>query len=334
MDGGDDGLADLGPGPGDEDAGGGCSRRRAPSGGDGCGAERGRARGRRRRPASRPRSSSPARWVAITVKRRREEPSGTVGGRIPWAKTPRSRTRSQSSIVALRRRRPRSARSGSASRRPPSPSAASAARRRRAFVLQALDPLRLGRRSSSAGAGGGDRGRRRGGREDEGAGGVEEEVDGLGAGADVGAVGAERLAERADDDVDLAAEAGGGDRAAPAGAERPGRVRLVDHQPAAVAAGQLEQLRQRRDVAVHREDAVGDDQRAAPAGLAQPPGEVLEVAVAVDEGLGAGEPAAVDDAGVVELVGEDDLALARPGRRSRRCWRGSRSRTAAPPRSP
>ena len=68
---------------------------------------------------------------------------------------------------------------------------------------------------------------------------------------------------------------------------------------------------QRGDVAVHREDAVGDDQRAAAARLAQPPGEVLDVAVAVDEGLGPGQPAAVDDAGVVELVGEDDARRAR-----------------------
>ena len=81
------------------------------------------------------------------------------------------------------------------------------------------------------------------------------------AGADVGAVGAERLAERADDEVDLAAQPRGGDRAAAARPDRAGRVRLVDHQPAAVAAGQLDQLLQRRDVAVHREDAVGDDQR-------------------------------------------------------------------------
>ncbi len=86
---------------------------------------------------------------------------------------------------------------------------------------------------------------------------------------------------------------------------------LVDHQPAAVVTGQPRQLPQRRQVAVHREDPVGDDQRGAPLGLAQPPGEVLDVAVAVDEGLGPGEATAVDDAGVVELVGEDRLA--RPG---------------------
>ena len=103
---------------------------------------------------------------------------------------------------------------------------------------------------------------------------------------------------------------GGGDRAAPARAERAGGVRLVDHQPAAVVAGQPHQVLQRGDVAVHREDAVGDDQRAAAPRLAQPPGQVLDVAVAVDEGLGPRQPAAVDDAGVVELVGEDDACRA------------------------
>ena len=49
---------------------------------------------------------------------------------------------------------------------------------------------------------------------------------------------------------------------------------------------------------------------AAAAGLAQAPVEVLGVGMPVDEGLGSGQPAAVDDAGVVELVGEDDLAAA------------------------
>ena len=70
---------------------------------------------------------------------------------------------------------------------------------------------------------------------------------------------------------------------------------------------------ERRPVAVHREEAVGDDQRRPRAGRAQPPGKVLEVAVAVDEGLGPRQPASVDDAGVVELVAEDDLAALREG---------------------
>ena len=47
---------------------------------------------------------------------------------------------------------------------------------------------------------------------------------------------------------------------APRAPEHAERVRLVDHQPRAVARAQLGDLRQRGDVALHREHAVDDDQ--------------------------------------------------------------------------
>ena len=268
---------------------------------------------------------------------RAAQPRGALGhGRRPdpLGEDAALERRSQSSIVALRLADLDRHDLGLRARRRSSPSAASAVAQRRGVRLQPLDPLRLGfeqlqRRRRRA-----DGRRRRRGREDEGAGGVDEEVDRLGVGADVGAVGAERLAEGADDDVDLAAEAGGGDRAATAGADRAGGVRLVDHQPAPWRrASSSSSGSGATSPSIEKTPSVTIS--AAPAAAwSQAPGEVLEVAVAVDEGLGPGEPAAVDDAGVVELVGEDDLARARPAPRSRRCWRGSRSRTAAPPRSP
>ena len=77
-----------------------------------------------------------------------------------------------------------------------------------------------------------------------------------------------------------------GDRAAPAGAEHAGGVRLVDHHARAVAARELDDLRQRRDVAVHREHRVGHDQPPPLAAVArQAPREVLGVEVAVDDHL-------------------------------------------------
>ena len=105
-------------------------------------------------------------------------------------------------------------------------------------------------------------------------------------------------------------EPGVRDGPAPVRPDRAGAVRLVDHHARVVALRQLDDALERRHVAVHREDAVGHDQRAAALRLAQPPLEVVHVAVVVDERLGARQPAAVHDAGVVECVGEDDVALA------------------------
>ena len=73
---------------------------------------------------------------------------------------------------------------------------------------------------------------------------------------------------------------------------------------------------QRADVAVHGEDAVGDEQLVA--GLVLDFVEQLfgvgDVFVAEDLDLGARQPGAVDDAGVVELVGDDEVFFAEDGR--------------------
>ena len=100
-----------------------------------------------------------------------------------------------------------------------------------------------------------------------------------------------------------------GHGAATARAQRTGGMGLVDHHAGVVGLGELDDLQQRGDVAVHREHAVGDDQRAPAARLLEAPGQMLHVGVVVDEGLGPGEPAAVHQRGVVERVGEHDLAL-------------------------
>ena len=112
---------------------------------------------------------------------------------------------------------------------------------------------------------------------------------------DVGAVGAQRLAQRADDHGDLALEPGLGTGAASPRADRADRVRLVDHHRHVMAVGEADDVLERRDVAVGGEDPVGDDQPGTIAVLLQPPGEMVCVAVLVDERLRAGEPAPVDD---------------------------------------
>ena len=88
-------------------------------------------------------------------------------------------------------------------------------------------------------------------------------------------------------------------------ADEAGRVRVVDHDERAVLLGQVADAGQRRDHAVHREHAVGHDELAPRAGgLDQARLELVEVAVGVAEALRLAEPDAVDDARVVEGVGD------------------------------
>ena len=105
--------------------------------------------------------------------------------------------------------------------------------------------------------------------------------------ADVGAVGAERLAERARRSRRPRPRARPPRPRRARRGRRAGAVRLVDHHARVVALRQLDDPLERRHVAVHREHAVGHDQRAAALGLAQAPLEVVGVAVVVDERLRA-----------------------------------------------
>ena len=97
-------------------------------------------------------------------------------------------------------------------------------------------------------------------------------------------------------------------RAAAVIPEHAARMRIVDHHDRAVLFGGSAQLRHRAEVAFHREDAVGDEQlalrrRQVPEDLAG------GVHVLVWKHLDpcAAETAAVDDARVVQLVGNNDV---------------------------
>ncbi len=78
--------------------------------------------------------------------------------------------------------------------------------------------------------------------------------------------------------------------------------------------GEIAQLRQRAEIAVHAEDAVGDQQ------LARLGGECLDdgprggdVAMGKDLDGGPTQSGAVDDAGVVQLVGDDEVVFGEDG---------------------
>src|SRR4051794_24896743 len=154
--------------------------------------------------------------------------------------------------------------------------------------------------------GGGDSGRG----EQEGPALETQEVDDLVRSGDEAAAAGQRLGERAHPQVDavLHAEQLGG-----AGAARPEDARavgLVNHEPRAVALGQVADRGQRRDVALHREDAVDHDQDAAAVArrALQLLFELVEAVVAERAQLGARQQAAVEDRGVVGRVGEHGVA--------------------------
>ncbi len=124
---------------------------------------------------------------------------------------------------------------------------------------------------------------------------------------------AERLRKRPDLDIDLAVQAEVIDDPAAAPAQHALTVGVVDHQQVVVLLGDGVDLIERRHIAVHAEHPVGDDHRPAIAAalvVFNHPAQVVGVAVRVAQDAGPGKPAAVDDAGMVELVRVDDVVLA------------------------
>ena len=121
---------------------------------------------------------------------------------------------------------------------------------------------------------------------------------------------AQRLAERAGDDVDPALDAAMLGRAAAMLADEADRVAVVHHDHRAVFLREVADAFQIGDDAVHREDAVGGDQlEAAAFGLLQFFLERRHVVVGIAEAFRLGEPHAVDDRGVVQRVGNDRVLL-------------------------
>jgi hypothetical protein len=142
-----------------------------------------------------------------------------------------------------------------------------------------------------------------------------EKIFAEGGGADgVRAECAEGLSEGADQDVGSHAELSAD--AATAGAEGADGVGFVHHEPGVVLGRELGELGQGRDVAVHREDGLGCDQAAAMrwAVLQQEAADMGGVGVIVDDDVSPGEAGTIDEARVIEAVGEEQIAAFDQGR--------------------
>ena len=163
---------------------------------------------------------------------------------------------------------------------------------------------------------------------------VVQKLDQVAAAADVPAEHADGFRERAHLHLHAPVQAEMVDGAAAVAAQHAGGMRVVHHHDGAVLFGRFHQAGQRADVAVHGEHAVGDQQLAAGHGIQF--GQNLlrrgHVLVREDVDLGPRQAAAVDDAGVVQLVG-DDVVFRRRGS-PRRCRRWRRIPIGTPRRPP
>ena len=110
------------------------------------------------------------------------------------------------------------------------------------------------------------------------------------------------------------------DRAAAVPAENAGRVGVVDEDRGIGRLGRLDDAGQRSDVAIHAEHAIGDDEdqairQARPLAalldrIVEDGAEGFDIGVLVDLARRLREAHPVDDRGVIELVGHDQVLLA------------------------
>ena len=101
------------------------------------------------------------------------------------------------------------------------------------------------------------------------------------------------------------------DSAASVAAQDSRRMSVIDHHDGAVFFGSVAQRRQWADIAIHGKDAIGDEELS--------PGKVFDavqllfgvsgVFVAEYQNLGARETATINDRGVVELVGNNEIVF-------------------------
>ena len=176
-------------------------------------------------------------------------------------------------------------------------------------VPLALRPLQMPDRDSRCG---GNRGRKSGCEDEAGRKGAHGIHDRARAG-DVAAQRAERLCQRALDNVDAVGEAAlFGDAAAAQPVHADG-MNLVDVGHRVVFFSEVGDRCDRRDVAVHRIDGFENDQlRLLAARRLQQAFQMRDIVVAEYLLLGPGAPHALDHRGVVELIGKNEAVRQQP----------------------
>src|SRR5712692_8446390 len=142
-----------------------------------------------------------------------------------------------------------------------------------------------------------------------------EKLDQVAGAADVSAQRADGLGERAYLNINPAMHVEVINGAASVASQDAGGVGVIHHHDGAILFRQVAERGQRTDVAIHGKNAVGDEQLAS--GLVFDRSQLLfgvgRVFVAEDKDLGAREPRPINDAGVVELVRDDEVFFTQNG---------------------
>ncbi len=143
-----------------------------------------------------------------------------------------------------------------------------------------------------------------------------QEIDQVSRAANVAAHRTNRFAERANLNVDASVTSQVIDRAAAIAPQHAGGMRVVDHHDAIIFFGQIAQRGQRRDISVHRKNAVGN-QQFMPGPVFSLPAQALAIGnIPVLENLNcrSRKPAAIDDGGVIQFIGKNQIVFAKDGR--------------------
>lgn len=163
------------------------------------------------------------------------------------------------------------------------------------------------------GAGGSGDGGRRGGGEDERPSAVDEVLAQRGGAGGEPTRGTEGLAERTDEDV--RGDAGICAQPSALGSANAERVSLIDEENGIVLVRQGGEVREGSGIAVHAEERLGDENAPAKlAGASEGTGRGARIAMGEDLDGGLGEPATVDEAGVVRRIRNDEVGRACEGR--------------------
>ena len=96
-------------------------------------------------------------------------------------------------------------------------------------------------------------------------------------------------------------------------AEHTNAMGIIHHQQCIMSPADARQLPQRSHIAIHTEHPVGHHQLVA-GGIRQHGFQCICIAVGIGTDRGPGQPATVNDRGMIKRIGENRVALAREGR--------------------